>query len=195
MKAIFMPGCGVNREYKDEVTRTIDYLEQHFDEVELHTVCCKMDADRPKADVFIYSCFGCYPRMLEKKLAKEHYSIYEIFDKYGLPIEGKESNKNITLGIHECSKLKDDQINKDLMRSLLIKLGYNLDESQIISSNYDKCAKVLCSNDKETGVSVLEASLKNYKTNEIVSACKGCVANINNTSKESTHLFHKIWNS
>lgn len=193
MNAIFMPGCGVNREYKDEVSKTMEYLQQHFDEVELHQVCCKVDVNRPKADVFIYACFGCYPRMLVKDMANEYFSIYEIFEKYGLPVKAKESNKEITLGIHECSKLKEDQVNKDLMRSTLVKLGYNIEESQIISNDFDKCSKVLCLTDKENGLSILEDSLKNYKTNEIICVCKGCVAHINKTSKNATHLFDQVF--
>ncbi len=193
MTAIFMPGCGVNREYKDEVAKTMEYLQKHYDEVLLHEVCCKMKAERPKADVFIYSCFGCYPRMLVEDMAKEHLSIYEVFEKFGLPVEPKESNKNITLGIHECSKFKDDQTNKDLLRSTLIKLGYKIEESQIISDDFDKCAKVLCLADKENGLNVLEDSLKNYKTNDIVCVCKGCVAHIDKTSKTATHLFEQIF--
>lgn len=193
MNAIFMPGCGVNREYKKEIEKTMEYLNLHFDEVILHQKCCKMEAERPKADVFIYSCFGCYPRMLVKDMAEEHYSIYEVFEKFGLPVEPKESNKDITLGIHECSKLKDDQVNKDLIRSTLLKLGYKIEESQITSDEFDKCAKVLCLDDKENGLETLENSLQNYKTNQIVSVCKGCVAHINNTTKNATHLFEQIF--
>lgn len=193
MKAIFMPGCGVNREYKEEVAKTVEYLEKHFDEVILHQVCCKMEAERPTADVFIYSCFGCYPRMLVKEMAKEHYSIYEIFEQYGLPVEPKESNKNITLGVHECSKLKEDQINKDLLRSTLTKLGYNIEDEQIISDDYDKCGKVTVLNDKENGLNVLEHSLRNYKSDTIVSVCKGCVAHMNKTNRNATHLFEQIF--
>ena len=193
MKAIFMPGCGVNREYKPEVLKTVEYLEKHFDEVILHEVCCKMEAERPTADVFIYACFGCYPRMLVKDMAKEHYSIYEIFEQYGLPVEPKESNKNITLGVHECSKLKDDQVNKDLLRSTLIKLGYNIEDKQIISDEYDKCGKVTVLNDKENGLKVLEHSLRDYESDNIVCVCKGCVANINKTNRHSTHLFDQIF--
>ncbi len=193
MKAIFMPGCGVNREYKEEVKKTMEYLEKHFDEVLLHQKCCKMDVERPTADVFIYSCFGCYPRMEEKNMAREYFSIYEIFEQYGLPVEPKPENGEITLGIHECSKLKEDKHNKDLMRSTLLKLGYKIEESQIISDDYDKCGKVLCLADKENGLEVLNHSLRNYETNEIVSVCKGCVAHMTKTSKNATHMFEQIF--
>lgn len=193
MKTIFMPGCGVKRDYQEELNKTMEYLKRHFDDVELYDKCCKENAEKPVVDTFIYSCFGCFPRMEAANVAKNYYSIYEIFDTYGLPVESKPENKDIVLGVHECSKLKDDQVNKDLLRSTLLKLGYQIEESQIVSEDYDKCAKVLMLNDKENGLEVLENSLKDYDTNEIVTMCKGCVANISKTSKNGIHLFSQIY--
>jgi hypothetical protein len=76
---------------------------------------------------------------------------------------------------------------------MLTRLGYPVEEEQIISDDYDKCAKVLMLVDADNGLNVLENSLKNYKSNNIVSMCKGCVAHIEKTSKESTHLFSQIF--
>ncbi len=193
MKTIFMPGCGVKREYPEEVNKTLEYLKKHFEDVSLYETCCKMPGEKLKADIFIYSCFGCLPRMEAADTATEYYSIYEVFDKYGMPVEAKEGNKEITLGVHECSKLKDDQVNKDLLRSILTRLGYQVEDMQVISDEYDKCAKVLMLEDKENGQEVLEKSLRDYQSKTIVSMCKGCVANIEQTSKDSTHLFEQIF--
>jgi|GEM_PF-6185749 len=193
MKAIFMPGCGVKREYQDELKQTMEYLKKYFDDIELYETCCKHPDEKPTVDVFIYSCFGCLPRMQAANVATEYYSIYEIFEKYGMPVEAKEENKNITLGVHECSKLKEDSYNKTLLRKMLTNLGYQIEEEQIISDDYDKCAKVLVLDDPENGVEVLEHSLRNYKSDIIVTQCKGCVANINKTNRNAEHLFSRIF--
>jgi len=193
MKTIFMPGCGVKRDYQDELKMTMDYLKEHFEDVELYEACCKMDVEKPKADTFIYSCFGCYPRMEAINTAKNYYSIYEIFDKYGLPAEAKQENKNVVVGIHECSKLKDDQKNKDLLRKIVKQLGYQIEEAQVITEEHDKCAKVLVASNGEQGIEVLQSQLANYKADTIVTMCKGCKANFDKTSKNGTHLFELIF--
>lgn len=155
---LFYPGCQLSASYPEYVEKSYKYLTSTIKEgVGLMLGCCGAPADwagRPdlmeksrdrirKAWIetdkptFILACSSC-SAIFEKFLPDiEYISLWEIFDKYGLPETAANGNRHI-LTVHDaCASRHNNKIQESL-RNIATKLGYDINELKY-SKEKTKC--------------------------------------------------------
>jgi len=148
MDYLFYPGCQLSASYPEYVEKSYKYLVSEIKEgVGLMLGCCGAPADwagrkdlmeqsaerfmrvwnetgRP---TFILACSSCCA-VFERYMPEIPFvSLWEMFDRYGLPEEAI-SGKGKSLGVHDACSTRHNQAIQESLRNITQKLGYKIDE-------------------------------------------------------------------
>ncbi len=148
MDYLFYPGCQLSASYPEYVEKSYKYLVSEIKEgVGLMLGCCGAPADwagrkdlmeqsaerfmrvwnetgRP---TFILACSSCCA-VFERYMPEIPFvSLWEMFDRYGLPEEAI-SGEGKSLGVHDACSTRHNQAIQESLRNITQKLGYKIDE-------------------------------------------------------------------
>lgn len=155
---LFFPGCQLSASYPEYVEKAYRYLLLKIKEgVGLMLGCCGAPADwAGRQDLmanniagirdawsemgkpsFILACSSCCS-IFEKYLPEIPFiSLWEIFDRYGLP-ESAQNGKGHILNIHDACSTRHNKKIQESVRNNLAKLGYEIKELKY-SKEKTKC--------------------------------------------------------
>lgn len=148
MDYLFYPGCQLSASYPEYVEKSYKYLVSEIKEgVGLMLGCCGAPADwagrkdlmeqsverfmqvwnetgRP---TFVLACSSCCA-VFEKYLPEIPFvSLWEMFERYGLPEEAK-SGEGKVLGVHDACATRHNAAIQESLRNITQKLGYKINE-------------------------------------------------------------------
>ncbi|HEX3018567.1 MAG TPA: FAD-dependent oxidoreductase [Caproicibacter sp.] len=155
---LFYPGCQLSASYPEYVEKSYQYLVSNIKEgVGIMLGCCGAPADwAGRQDLvetnmkrfrdtweemgkptFILACSSC-SAIFEKYLSDiPIISLWEIFDRYGLPSEAKNGNGHV-LSVHDACSTRNNKNIHDSLRNIADKLGYEIQELKY-SKEKTKC--------------------------------------------------------
>lgn len=155
---LFYPGCQLSASYPEYVEKSYQYLLSRIKEgVGIMLGCCGAPADwagrqdlmerntkrlRDAWDemgkpTFILACSSCCG-IFEKYLPDIPFvSLWEIFDRYGLPETAKSGNGHV-LNVHDACSTRHNKNVQDSLRNIAAKLGYEIQELKY-SKEKTKC--------------------------------------------------------
>lgn len=155
---LFYPGCQLSASYPEYVEKSYQYLLSRIKEgVGIMLGCCGAPADwAGRQDlvqdnirtfrkvwndmgkpVFILACSSC-TFMFEKYMEDiQHISLWEIFEKYGLP-DNIANNKTQILNIHDACSTRYNKSLQSSIRNVTKRLGYEIQELKY-SGEKTKC--------------------------------------------------------
>ncbi|WP_027398481.1 pyridine nucleotide-disulfide oxidoreductase/dicluster-binding protein [Anaerovorax odorimutans] len=144
---IFYPGCQLAASYPEYVEKSYKYLISQIEGVGIMLGCCGAPADwagrkdlmnesierfkniwlENGKPVFIFACSSCIG-IFEKYLPEISYiSLWQIFEKYGLP-KKVNSEYNHVLNIHDACSTRYNKEVQESIRNIVLNLGYEIDE-------------------------------------------------------------------
>lgn len=211
---VFFPGCQLSSSYGSYVDKTYDYLKENLDGgVGLYLNCCGAPAewagreklfqasiDRLKKDLdslgnpkLILACSTCY-YIFENFLPDvELVSLWEIFDKEGLPQTGRSDEKR-SLVIHDSCTARDYSPIYDSVRNLAESLGYELTEPRY-SKEETKCCGyggLTYFANKEFSTFATEERIKEYE-GDYLAYCAMCRDLFVSQGKPTYHILDLIF--
>jgi NADPH-dependent glutamate synthase beta subunit-like oxidoreductase len=149
---VFFPGCQLAGSSPDQVAQVYGYLREKLGEVGLLLRCCGAPADwAGRSDLFgdslaelraelgqlgartlVVACSSCYQVFKANLPGVELVSLWEVYDKHGLPtasLEHRTSNiQHPVVAIHDpCTTRHAPQI-QESARALIRRLGYAIEE-------------------------------------------------------------------
>lgn len=155
---LFYPGCQLSASYPEYVEKSYIYLLSKIKEgVGIMLGCCGAPADwAGRKDLmeksierikdawvemgkpfFILACSSCCS-IFEKYLPEISYvSLWEIFERYGLP-ETANNGKNHILNVHDACSTRHNKNIQESLRNITVKLGYEIQELKY-SKEKTKC--------------------------------------------------------
>ena len=155
---LFYPGCQLSASYPEYVEKAYKYLLLRIKEgVGLMLGCCGAPADwagrqdlmensiqrirdawiKMDKPTFILACSSCCS-IFEKYLPEIPFvSLWEIFDRYGLP-ETAQNGKNHILNVHDACSTRHNKNIQESLRNITVKLGYEIKELKY-SKEKTKC--------------------------------------------------------
>lgn len=158
-KFVFYPGCQLSASYPDHVIKTYKYLMEKLDGgVGLYLGCCGAPADwagrkdlyndvveKVKGNIkalgnltIITACSTCFENFKNSLENVKIKSLWEIFDKEGLP-EGTSNGNGKVLTIHDaCSTRKENDIHESV-RSIVKRMGYKVHEPDFTKETTKCC--------------------------------------------------------
>lgn len=192
MSTIFMPGCSLNAIEPKNVEITFEYLKTIYPDIKMYNTCCKKD-DNPEVDTLIFLCYTCHKTMKAKNSAMNYLSIWDIYNKNGLP-DYINKNNDKTIAFHDNCKMRFHKDSHETIRNVISQLGYNIEESTNNKNNSKCCGKPLRLKDKDKGIALTNKRANEFDSNTLVSACNGCRKSFELTDKKSIHLFTLMHN-
>jgi len=144
---LFFPGCQLSASAPEHVEKIYAYLRKHLPSVGLMLRCCGAPADwAGRRDLFktalaefttlhhemgkpqvILACSSCHQIFKNDLPDVKITSLWEVFDKYGLP-EGATQKRAGVVSIHDpCSIRHEPQIHESVRR-LVRQSGYKIEE-------------------------------------------------------------------
>ena len=145
---LFYPGCQLAASYPEYVEKAYEYLLSRIKEgVGIMLGCCGAPADwAGRQDLmensvarfrdvwtemgkptFILACSSCCG-IFEKYLPEIPFiSLWEVFERYGLP-ETIQKGTNHILNVHDACSTRHNKNIHDSLRNLAVKLGYEIQE-------------------------------------------------------------------
>ncbi|TEB08084.1 Glutamate synthase (NADPH) small chain [Pelotomaculum schinkii] len=145
---LFYPGCQLSASYPEYVEKAYKYLLSRIKEgVGIMLGCCGAPADwAGRQDLmknsierlrdawaemgkptFILACSSCCG-IFEKYLPEIPFiSLWEIFERYGLP-ETAQNGKNHILNVHDACSTRHNKNIHESLRNIAVKLGYEIKE-------------------------------------------------------------------
>ena len=155
---LFYPGCQLAASYPEYVEESYQYLLSRIMEgVGIMLGCCGAPADwagrkdlmqesidRFKSiwnemgkPTFILACSSCCG-IFEKYLPEISFiSLWEVFDRYGLPETSQNGDQHI-LNVHDACSTRHNKNIHDSLRNITVKLGYEIQELKY-SKEKTKC--------------------------------------------------------
>ncbi len=144
---LFFPGCQLSASAPEQVEKIYTYLREKLPSVGLMLRCCGSMADwAGQKDLFqealaqisalhaemgkpkvVLACSSCYQVFKNNLPDVEIVSLWEVFDRYGLPEGAVQAKKNV-VAIHDpCSTRHETQIHESVRR-LVNQAGYRIQE-------------------------------------------------------------------
>ncbi len=158
VKYIFYPGCQLPASSPEYIEKIYKYLMSNIKEgVGIMLGCCGAPADwagrqdlmeksleniknqwnRMEKPTFILACSSCYS-IFEKYTPYINFiSLWEIIDKYGVPVNNKISEKHL-LNIHDACTTRYNKKVQASIRNIVLALGYEIEELKF-SKEKTKC--------------------------------------------------------
>ncbi len=155
---LFYPGCQLSASYPEYVEKAYQYLTSNIKEgIGLMLGCCGAPADwagRPDLmeksterlknawidmgkPTFVLACSSCCG-IFEKYLPEISFiSLWEIFERYGLPETARNGNNHV-LTVHDACATRHNKSIQESLRNITNKLGYEIHELKY-SKEKTKC--------------------------------------------------------
>lgn len=158
-KYAFFPGCQLSALKPDYIIKSYgDLTKQLSGGVGLFLRCCGAPAqwagrkplfeetlkefyniwEKAGKPIIVYACSTCHQILSENFEDIQLVSIWQVFDKYGLPERDKPDFNNKTIALHDPCTSRHVSILQDSVRNVLGKLGYQIDELKY-SKDLTKC--------------------------------------------------------
>ena len=207
----YYPGCKYKRLSPLNNQKITEYLLNRFKAEILG--CCSKDHNFPtKKDTIVYQCPTCGLILSESSKYDKLLSVYELIDSDESFIF-KDYNK-ITYTIQDCIRTKDNEGYFKAVRSLLRKMNINYLEIENNGEKADYCGptlyrtpspryeylapKTLYNNkmyvlkDEDTQKELMLKHGAQYKTDEVICYCTGCLEGIKMSNHKAMHLLDLI---
>jgi len=155
---LFYPGCQLSASYPEYVEKSYIYLQSRIKEgVGIMLGCCGAPADwagrqdlmensierlrdawnEMSKPTFILACSSCCS-IFEKYLPEIPFiSLWEIFERYGIPETAQNGKKHI-LNVHDACATRHNKSIQESLRNIVVKLGYEIKELKY-SKEKTKC--------------------------------------------------------
>lgn len=155
---LFYPGCQLSASYPEYVEKAYQYLLSRIKEgVGIMLGCCGAPADwagrqdlmehsiqrlrdgwtQMGKPAFILACSSCCSIFEKYLLEIPFISLWEIFERYGLP-ENVQNGKKHVLNVHDACSTRHNQNVHQSLRNITVKLGYEIQELRY-SKEKTKC--------------------------------------------------------
>ena len=156
---VFYPGCQLSASYPEYVIKTYNYLMEKLDGgVGLYLGCCgapanwagrqeqfsssteKVQSNLEKlgSPVVITACSTCFSNFGDNLKNIKVKSLWEIFDKKGLPLGVKSGNGKI-LAIHDACTTRNEKGIQENIRNIAKSLDYKIEEPEFTKENTKCC--------------------------------------------------------
>ncbi len=133
----FNPGCALSVYKPKAEEKVLTLLNQYFGPVKLHNICCHHDPQLPPGTTIINNCSGCDRRFRSLYEGVQTISLWEVLDQ--LPELPLPHYEGLTLSVHDsCSYRPKPQVHA-AVRSLLNKMGIDVEESLFSGTNSICC--------------------------------------------------------
>ncbi len=133
----FNPGCALCVYKPQAAEKVLSLLNRYFGPVKLHSICCQHDPQLPKGATIINNCAGCDRRFRSLYEGVQTISLWEVLDQ--LPELPLPHYEGLTLSVHDsCSYRPKPQVHA-AVRSLLNKMGIEVEESPYSGTNSICC--------------------------------------------------------
>ena len=120
-KCWFNPGCALCVYKPEAAGKMLELLNEYFEPVKLHSLCCRHDPRLPAGSVIINNCAGCDRRFRSLYEGIRTISLWEVLDS----IEGLllPNHAGLTVSVHDsCSFRPKPQVHA-AVRSILRKMN------------------------------------------------------------------------
>ena len=213
-KYVFYPGCQLSASYSEEVIKTYKYLmEKLHGGVGLYLGCCgapahwsgrqeqfnnsiekiKMNLKMLGNPMLITACSTCFNIFKENIADAEVISLWEIFDKNGLPSDVRIGNGKV-LAVHDaCTTRKEKSIHESI-RNIAKKLEYKIEEP-IFARETTKCCGfggLVYFANKEFSKEVADDRIKDSE-NDYLAYCAMCRDLFVSRGKKTYHILDLIY--
>ena len=210
---MFFPGCQLCATMPEYVERSYDYLRHTLTDVGLILGCCGAPADwvgqkelfNEAKDKFLSSfvdfgnptlilaCSTCYD------IFKNHYpglniiSLWEVYDKYGIP-KGDLLKLKDEIAIHDACTARHEDPQQEAIRSILAKLDLSYHELDY-SQNKTTCCGfggLMTFANKEVSIRAIDRRI-NESQHPYLVYCAMCKDRFSWRSKETFHILDLIY--
>lgn len=212
-KYLFFPGCQLSGSSPEHVEKVYSYLQEKVTEgVGLMLRCCSAPAEwsgqqeafqaelseivadwenvgRP---TLILACSSCYEIFKNYLPQVEIVSLWEIFEKYGLPNEEKNKG-NLKVAVHDaCTTRHESQIHESV-RKIINQLGYQIEELVYNREKTQCCGfgGLMSFANRKMADNVVQERIAESDL-DYVSYCAMCRDNFSAKGKPSLHLLDLI---
>lgn len=190
-KLYYNPGCALNLYKEDEAKQMLHILEENFEGIKRHDICCRHNPNLPSGSVIIANCAGCDRRFRSLYEGVETISLWEALDS----IENLNLPKydGLKVSVHDsCGYRHKPQVH-NAVRSLLKKMNIEIEEAKFYGENSVCCGDNLYGLVDEEVVSdrIIERA-NQFPCDDVVVYCIGCVRALQFGGKQARYLIDLI---
>lgn len=216
-KKVFIPGCSLVGHNADMVSKTMDYLNENVENIDILIRCCgKPSRDIGNVEGFennmknlneliktknieeiIVACENCYMTFKENLEGVKVISLWNLISEKGVPenIKGVYKGKE-PYALHDPCPIKNEHEIHSSVRDILNQIGLNFEEFK-----FNKSRTRCCGSGGMVGVTNKDLYLeqKERRANEtdlknIVSYCQSCVNTLKLSGKNTLHILDFLFN-
>lgn len=189
----FNPGCALSLYKSEKELQILEYLNENFDDVALHKICCRHEPKLPQNSTIINVCAGCDRRFRSLYEGIDTISLWEIIDSLdNFPFP---DYKGLKMSVHDACPVREKPVVHKAVRSLLKKMNIEIVETDLHGT------KSVCCGDDFYGILPLEQVhvLMKKRANsmpceDVAVYCVSCIKSMYIGGKKPRHLIDLLFN-
>jgi Fe-S oxidoreductase len=189
----FNPGCALVL-YKPHLAETIlRVLNQQFNTVQWHDVCCHHDPMLPHGSTIINVCAGCDRRFRSLYEGIDTLSLWEVLDS--LPTYTFPDHSGLTVSIHDACPVRERPAVHKAVRSLLSKMNIS-----IVETAHHSTHSICCGDDlyPKAPLDVVRAHMQrraqSMPCEDVCVYCVSCIKSMTIGGKTPRYLVDLLFN-
>jgi Fe-S oxidoreductase len=186
-KCYFNPGCALNLYKKDVADAMLNMLKEHFENIKLHSICCRHDPKLPTGSTIINNCAGCDRRFRSLYEGINTISFWEVIDSIaGLKLPDYSGTK---MSVHDsCGYRHKPQVH-NAIRSLLRKM-----KIEVVEAEFHGTESICCGDNfygyvpNEDVQERIKSRAEQFPCKDVVVYCIGCERAMGEAGKTPHYL-------
>ncbi|RMG85538.1 MAG: (Fe-S)-binding protein [Candidatus Dadabacteria bacterium] len=192
MPTVFAPGCALWIHDPDLARATFEILRHRIPDLEVHTICCRHDPNRPAGTRVVNLCPGCDRRYRERYDGISTVSLWEILAEdraFSFPDYGGRR-----MAIHDACPTRDRSRVQAAIRALLRRMNVDLVEPEHTRDRSRCCGDSLYGTLPPAGVRErMTKRASEMPTEEVVVYCVSCIKAMHNGGKRPRYLLDLLF--
>lgn len=136
-KTYFNPGCALSIYKPDMENKILKFLNESYEDVELHKICCQHNPQLESGSLIINVCAGCDRRFRSLYEGISTISIWEIID--GLDEFNYPDYKGLKVSVQDACPVREKPQVHQAVRNLLKKMNIDIVETEFCGTRSICC--------------------------------------------------------
>lgn len=191
-KMYFNPGCALSIYKPDMENKILAYLNENYDNVQLHKICCHHDPRLSAGSTIINVCAGCDRRFRTLYSDIDTISLWEVLDKLdNFPFPDYYGK---VMSIHDPCPIRVKPQVHAAVRNLLYKMNIKIDESEYHGTHSICCGDSLY---QHCPVEQVNAFMKKRAASmpceQVAVYCVSCIKSMYIGGKKPCHIIDLLY--
>lgn len=186
-KTYFNPGCALSIYKPDMENKILKFLNESYEDVELHKICCQHNPQLESGSLIINVCAGCDRRFRSLYEGISTISIWEIID--GLDEFNYPDYKGLKVSVQDACPVREKPQVHQAVRNLLKKMNIDIVETEFCGTRSICCGDSLYpSLPVDTINKKMRERADSMPCDDVCVYCISCIKSMHIGGKNPRHL-------